>query len=108
MAMARKSSGRWPSAGAQVKVLYADGTKKSFRLNLPGGDNTWTPHALNFNATKPYTKIEVRFMYSRGSGTVWFDNVMLLQNQANFQSCAMLPLTLHSGSRQGHNLHMRL
>jgi hypothetical protein len=64
----------------QVKVFYTNGTKGSFKLDLPGGDNAWTPYVVNFSPTRAYNKIELRFMYSRSSGTVWFDNVVVAKN----------------------------
>jgi hypothetical protein len=69
-----------PSSGkyrAQVKITYIDGSKGTFKLDLPTGSTGWTEYSLPFSAAKAYNRIEVSFQYSKSSGTVWFDGAVL-------------------------------
>jgi hypothetical protein len=62
----------------QVKIYYKDGSKQTVTHNLPSGAHGWTDQSLVVDPTKPYTKIEVIFLFSRASGTLWLDAVRFI------------------------------
>jgi hypothetical protein len=72
-----------PTAGlCRAQVLFYNGTtlnpvKKT--INCTNGSSVFTQKSLAFNAPGDYTKIVVKFTYSKASGTAWFDAVSLLR-----------------------------
>jgi hypothetical protein len=70
-----------PSAGyCRAQILFYNGTvlnpvKKT--VNCATGTSAFTQKSLAFNAPGDYTKIVVKFTYSKASGTAWFDAVSL-------------------------------
>jgi hypothetical protein len=72
-----------PAAGlcqAQV-MLYNGATLKLTRTILcnTGTYTTFQKKTLTFNATSAYTKVIIKFIYSKASGAVWFDAVSLIK-----------------------------
>ena len=72
-----------PAAGkCQAQVLLYDGvTLKSTQTIAckTGTYTTFQQKTLSFNATSSYTKVVIKFTYSKASGTVWFDLAGLLR-----------------------------
>jgi len=70
-----------PTAGVcRAQILFYNGatlnpTKKT--VNCGNGTYTFKQKDLSFTAPGDYTKIIVRFTYSKASGRVWFDAVSL-------------------------------
>jgi hypothetical protein len=70
-----------PTAGyCRAQVLFYNGTtlnptKKT--INCASGTYAFTQKSLAFTAPGDYTKIIVRFTYSKASDTAWFDAVSL-------------------------------
>ena len=66
----------------RAQVLFYDGAilKGTKTLNCPAGTTyTWKKATLNLTAPAAYTKVIIRFTFSKASGTVWFDLVSLLR-----------------------------
>jgi Leucine-rich repeat (LRR) protein len=72
---------RFPAAGlCQAQVLFYSGNtlKGTKPLNCPAGTTyAWKKATLNFTALAAYTKVVIKFTFSKASGTVWFDAVSL-------------------------------
>lgn len=72
-----------PATGVcQAQVTFYNGKvlKGTKTLKCPTGKiYNWKQAKLNFTAPAPYTKIIIKFTYSKSSGTVWFDLVSLLR-----------------------------
>ncbi len=72
-----------PTAGVcRAQILFYNGatlnpTKKT--VNCGNGTYGFKQKLLSFTAPGPYTKIVVRFTYSKASGRVWFDWVSLVR-----------------------------
>lgn len=68
------------TAKVKVVILYVDGTKEKVTLDLMGPDGTWTNHASGtFIADKDYTKIKVVAKVKLSSGSIYVDDISLLQ-----------------------------
>lgn len=72
-----------PVAGiCQAQVLLFNGATLKLTKTIPCNTGTYAAFGLKtltFNATSTYTKIIVRFTYSKASGTIWFDTVSLMK-----------------------------
>jgi len=72
-----------PTAGVcRAQILFYNGatlnpTRKT--VNCGNGTYAFKQKPLSFNAPGDYTKIVVRFTYSKASGWVWFDAVSLVR-----------------------------
>jgi hypothetical protein len=70
-----------PTAGVcRAQVLFYNGTTLNPvkpTINCVKGTYAFTQKSLPFTAPGDYTKIIVRFTYSKASGTAWFDAVSL-------------------------------
>lgn len=72
-----------PAAGlckAEV-LLYSGNTLKQTKvINCSNGTySTFQKKTLSFNAAANFTKVIIKFTYSKASGTVWFDGVSLMK-----------------------------
>jgi hypothetical protein len=72
-----------PVAGlCQAQVLLYNGAVLKLTKTVScktGTYLTFQKKTLTFNATSAYTKVVIRFTYSKASGTVWFDAVSLIR-----------------------------
>jgi subtilisin len=64
---------------AKVVLVYTDASEETFRLIPAKGTHDWTQYQLDFSATKDYNRVRVFLVYGSASGTVWFDDISLLQ-----------------------------
>jgi hypothetical protein len=64
---------------AKVVLVYTDASEETFRLIPAKGTHSWAPFQLDFSAAKDYNRIRVFLVYGYTGGTVWFDDVSLLQ-----------------------------
>jgi hypothetical protein len=74
---------KFPAAGlCQAQVLFYSGTtlKGTKTLKCPTGTTyAWKQAKLSFTAPAAYTKVVIKFTFSKASGTVWFDLVSLMR-----------------------------
>jgi hypothetical protein len=74
---------QFPAAGlcqAQVSFYSGNTLKGTKTLKCPtGATYNWKPVKLSFTAPAAYTKVVIKFTFSKASGTVWFDLVSLLR-----------------------------
>jgi hypothetical protein len=78
-----KGQGIPTTAGAvQVQVLLYKGSTpvQTNILTLPNGNYGFTKKSLAFTAPGAYDKIVIKLIYSKSSGTVWFDGLSLLRS----------------------------
>jgi hypothetical protein len=72
-----------PTAGiCRAQVLLYNGATLMLTKTVAcktGTYATFQKKTLTFNATSAYTKVVIKFTYSKASGTVWFDAVSLLK-----------------------------
>jgi M6 family metalloprotease-like protein len=72
-----------PAAGlCKAEVLLYQGTtlKLTKTINCRTGTySTFENKTLTFNATSTYTKVVIKFTYSKASGSIWFDLVSLIK-----------------------------
>ncbi len=72
-----------PTAGlCQAQVFFYNGTalKGTKLLKCPAGATyNWKQARLNFIAPAVYTKVVIKFTFSKSSGTVWWDLVSLIK-----------------------------
>jgi hypothetical protein len=72
-----------PTTGlCQGQVLFYDGTtlKGTTTLKCPLGTTySWKNTALSFTSPAAYSKVVIKFTYSKSSGTVWFDLASLVR-----------------------------
>jgi hypothetical protein len=66
---------------AQAQVLLYNGTKlvQAQTITFPNGTYIFTKKTLTFTASGAYTQIVIRLIYSKGSGSIWFDGLSLLK-----------------------------
>jgi alpha-tubulin suppressor-like RCC1 family protein len=71
-----------PTTGGayQAIVTFLNGSTVigSNSFDITPGTHTWEKMTKSFNAPGNYTKIQVRFLYSKTAGTAWYDSVYLL------------------------------
>jgi murein DD-endopeptidase MepM/ murein hydrolase activator NlpD len=70
------------TAGAvQAQVLLYNGTKlvQTQTITFSTGTYNFTQKTLSFTALGTYNKIVIKLIYSKGSGSIWFDAVSLLR-----------------------------
>jgi hypothetical protein len=67
---------------AQAQVLLYNGTKlvQAQTITFPNGTYIFTKKTLTFTASGAYTQIVIRLIYSKGSGSIWFDGLSLLKS----------------------------
>jgi hypothetical protein len=74
---------KFPTAGlCQAQVLFYSGStlKGTKTLKCPAGTTyAWKQAKLSFTAPAAYTKVVIKFTFSKASGTAWFDLVSLLR-----------------------------
>jgi hypothetical protein len=63
---------------ARAVIIYEDETIGIQKLSLKGGTHGWEYIEVSFTTVKPYTSVRVTLNYSKGSGTVWVDDVRLV------------------------------
>jgi hypothetical protein len=72
-----------PTAGiCRAQVFLYNGTTLTLTKTIncrTGTYSAFQQKTLTFNATSAYTKVVIKFTYSKASGTVWFDLVSLLR-----------------------------
>ncbi len=72
-----------PAAGlckAEVMLYQGTALKLTKTINCRTGTyNAFEKKTLTFNATSSYTKVVIKFTYSKASGTIWFDLVSLIK-----------------------------
>ncbi|MBI5934097.1 MAG: choice-of-anchor D domain-containing protein [Chloroflexi bacterium] len=72
-----------PSAGlCKAEVLLYQGTALKLTKTINCRTGTYAAFEqkmLTFNATSAYTKVEIKFTYSKSSGSIWFDLVSLIK-----------------------------
>ncbi|MGC1378805.1 MAG: hypothetical protein WA821_21415 [Anaerolineales bacterium] len=71
-----------PAAGlCQGQVLLYSGATLKLTKTVPCSNGTYDfqKKTLSFNAISAYTKVVIKFTYSKASGTVWFDAVSLIK-----------------------------
>jgi hypothetical protein len=72
-----------PAAGiCQAQVLFYDGTKLKLTKTVPCKTGTYAvfqQKTLSFTVPYAYTKIVIKFTYTKAKGTVWFDAVSLMR-----------------------------
>ncbi len=72
-----------PKAGlCQAQVLFYSGSvlKGAKTLNCPAGITYhWKQAKLNFTAPAAYTKVLIKFTYSKPGGIIWFDAISLVR-----------------------------
>ncbi len=72
-----------PAAGlCQAQVLLYNGAVLKLSRTIPCANGTYATFqkkTLTFNATSAYTKVVIKFTYSKASGTIWFDAVSLIK-----------------------------
>jgi hypothetical protein len=72
-----------PAAGlCQGQVLLYSGTTLKLTKTVPCSNGSYAAFqkkTLIFKATSAYTKVVIKFTYSKASGTVWFDAASLIE-----------------------------
>jgi hypothetical protein len=63
---------------AQVTLYLTTGAKQIGKVKCIAS-NIFRPYSMKITALAAYSKVEVQFIYSKASGTVWFDGVSLLK-----------------------------
>jgi subtilisin len=64
----------------KIKMFLTNGKKATFNLKVTNtGTFDWTNYSVNFKAPKGYTRIDVFIQYSKKSGSVWLDDIVLMQ-----------------------------
>jgi hypothetical protein len=66
----------------QGQVFLYNGAALTLTKTIPcktGTYATFQKKTLSFNATSAYTKVVIKFTYSKAGGTVWFDAVSLMK-----------------------------
>jgi hypothetical protein len=64
----------------KMQVFHVDGSKKTYKLNLPTASHDWTERTLIVTALKDYNMIRLTIQFTRNAGTVWFDDFLLERN----------------------------
>jgi len=71
-----------PSAGicrGQVLLYNGSTLKQTKTVNCPTGTYGFQKKTVTFNASAAYTKVVIKFTYSKASGQVWLDAVSLIK-----------------------------
>lgn len=64
----------------RLVFLNSDNTKMFFTVPVTSGDYAqWEQFSNTFIAPKDYTRINVSLMFTKPSGTLWWEDISLLQ-----------------------------
>jgi hypothetical protein len=64
----------------KLQVFHRDGSKKTYKLDLPTGTNGWMERTLIVTTLKQYEMLRLTIQYTGNKGIVWFDDFLLRRN----------------------------
>jgi hypothetical protein len=64
---------------AKVVLVYIDSTQEMFKILPDKGTHDWQYYDLDFTAAKDYNRVKIFLVYGAGVGSVWFDEVSLVE-----------------------------
>ena len=71
---------RGPAALVWVTILYTNGSRRYFGLQLPGGSYDWKQLDLSFTAKRNYESIKVSIIRWGRHGRLWLDDVRIVKD----------------------------
>jgi hypothetical protein len=65
----------------RIKIFYEGGGHKTYNRAFKKNSHQWQQRKVTFTIGQNYSKIEVSLVYSKQGGTVWFDDVELIDQR---------------------------